>query len=201
MSDQPTQPKPGKAKLGKANVKEAGKATRFKKGHPRPANSSVGPVHPELNKSRKLTAIELTKIVNYILYYTPAELEDMASRKDASALSQMVCALVLKVIKEGDTKAWEALMSRLVGKVKDQVEVSGTVTSNNVHVYLPHNEREALSSVSPVKNTESLLLDSDTSPDLLPSSSREAPGANVENKPTVADIVAQLALLGIEEDK
>jgi hypothetical protein len=116
--------------------------SQFKRGE---VHNPLGAgAHDKLIKAaRRLTSEELAKVANIIISSTLLELKAMASDDNSTILQRMVMSLASRVIEKGDTQAWEALMSRLVGKVPDKIDVTAT-TKPQVVVYLPDNGKEAL---------------------------------------------------------
>lgn len=99
-----------------------GKGRPFKKGNP------GGPGRPkkpdDVRKASKLTRTELEKKLNYFLLMDATELETLLKDKKTPMLDVMVGRIVLMAAKHGDQTRLNFLLDRLVGKVKDNVEVS-----------------------------------------------------------------------------
>ncbi len=125
-----------------------------KKGNPqnlRPAwkkgqsgNPNGGKLHnPEIKKLKNLTEAELIEVGNLIIQGTYEDLVMRAKAPNATVLTMMSCAIAQKAIK-GDTNAYNAVLDRFVGKVKERSEVNATVTGKaTVMVTMPSNGREA----------------------------------------------------------
>lgn len=126
---------------------EAAKRTQFKKGQPS-ANPLGGKLHnPEIKLIKRLTEKELAEVATVILQGRIGDLKNLMKNPDTSPLQGMVAGLALKTMTRGDASAFNALMDRILGKVKDNVNVSGTLGTNvtgtsRVIISLPSNNRE-----------------------------------------------------------
>lgn len=92
---------------------------------------------------RQLTAHEFAEMANLIVKGEFDEIERIDREKDGSALRCWIAAVAVKAANAGDMDALDKLLNRLVGKVKDHVEHSGTAPAQVVRLYLPPNGREA----------------------------------------------------------
>ena len=82
------------------------------------------------NKIRSITNEELLSMVNLLVNGTFQELEEVEQDPNTPALQSWIAAVIVKGKKRGDMQALDTLLNRLVGKVKDRVEVSGELLSN-----------------------------------------------------------------------
>jgi hypothetical protein len=96
---------------------------------------------PELRMAQKLTKAQLTETATMIVNCTLPELKAIAEDENSTVLQRMALSLALRVIENGDTFAWDALLNRIVGKVTDKLHVSGSI-SPQVIITLPSNGRE-----------------------------------------------------------
>ncbi len=97
-----------------------------KKGEIR--NPLGGKAHnPELRMVKRLTAIEVAEIGSLVLKNDIAALKAIAKEQTASTLKVMIAAVAVKVIEKGDAHALDVLLNRLIGKVKEHVEVTGVL--------------------------------------------------------------------------
>ena len=92
---------------------------------------------------RQLTAEEFREIANMIIKGSIDQLKAMSTSKDSSALKVMIAATVVKIISRGDMHALDILLNRLVGKVKDQIEMTGRDGGPQVILTMPRNFKEA----------------------------------------------------------
>lgn len=98
---------------------------KFKKGvSPNPKGR---PPMNELDRQvRKLTKERLNEIISKILTSTPEEIQRIKEDKATDALTAWILSGAAKGIKTGDMDQLEkVLLNRVLGKVKEQVEVSG----------------------------------------------------------------------------
>lgn len=95
-------------------------------------------------KLKNLTKVELVEVGNLIIKGSVSQLQRMAKAKEASVLAVMTAAICARVIEKGDYHAWNAILDRLIGKVKEELHHSGSIDGNTrVIVTLPSNGREA----------------------------------------------------------
>lgn len=92
-----------------------------------PAGNSFGgrpPLPPELKAVRRLTRTEFERIANKYLWMTPAELAAVLVDPETPMLERVIVRVLSKADDEGEFGPIEWLAQRLIGKVKDQVDVS-----------------------------------------------------------------------------
>jgi hypothetical protein len=82
------------------------------------------PLPPEVKEARRLTKTEFESIVNKYLFAPIAELERLKSDKSLVAIEAWMVAIIYKGLTAGDWAGNEWIQQRLLGKVKDQLEVS-----------------------------------------------------------------------------
>lgn len=122
MSDAPSNA-PKKQRIGKGVPPDEFK---FKKG--KSGNPLGGKLHkPELRAIKRLTEDELVEIGSMIVKGSIEELQRVGKDKNCSAIKAMMAAVAVKAINKGDHMALDALLNRIVGKVKDRVEQSITL--------------------------------------------------------------------------
>ena len=79
----------------------------------------------DIKEMRKLNTIELERILNKYIDMTSAELLAAQKNKETKALDRMIISTIIKATNNGDHKRIDFLLNRLVGKVKEKVEVTG----------------------------------------------------------------------------
>ena len=142
-----------KKKFPKLKVPAASAKTESKVvGRPFPKGTSGNPggrprTPEELKLIKRLTQKELAEVGSMIIKMTPAEITALSKDPNATLIQAMVAALAKKTIDKGDPIAFDKLMDRLIGKVKDTLEVTGANGGPQVVVSLPSNGREAKSQV------------------------------------------------------
>jgi hypothetical protein len=112
---------------------------KFQKGN------KLGKGRPPLTEQdkevRALTKARLNEVISKILGSTPEEIIRMKEDKNTDALTAWILSGAVKGIKTGDMDQLEkVLLNRTLGKVKEQVEVSGNAVS--VVIGLPPNGSE-----------------------------------------------------------
>jgi len=90
---------------------------------------------------RMLTAQSFAEMANLIVRGNIADLQAVINDKDAEVLKKVIATTVVNMMKKGDINALDTLLNRLVGKVKDKVEVNNT-GGPQVIITLPSNGRE-----------------------------------------------------------
>lgn len=127
--------------MAKKGLPKAAEPYKFKKGQS--GNPSGGRAHdPALRMIRHLTKAELVEIGNLVIKNNMEELKKIGKDPNASVIKTMLAAVAVKIITKGDMHALDVLLNRLVGKVKDEVEHTGTLHAPQVVVTLPSNGRE-----------------------------------------------------------
>lgn len=138
--------KPRRPRMGPKPVPPKDK--QWKKGQS--GNPLGGKLHsPEVKKLKNLTKQELIDIGNLIV---KGDIKALSALRDAvkdggegvSVLSAWIASVAMRSIEAGDMHALDILLNRLIGKVKDDVSVTGLTTNiPQVVVTLPSNGREA----------------------------------------------------------
>lgn len=95
----------------------------FKKGQS--GNPSGRPKVPEdVREAKKLTSVEMVRVLNKFNGWTLNQLAEFCKDGNNTVLEMMVARIMIKGIKDGTPTNLTFLFDRLIGKVKDQVEVS-----------------------------------------------------------------------------
>lgn len=94
---------------------------------------------------KKLTKQELEEIGSMVVKGTLADLKSLIKNDQSNCVQAMVAGMVIKIVKHGDASAFNAIMDRLVGKVKQGFEHTGipAAAPAQVIVTIPSNGREA----------------------------------------------------------
>lgn len=97
-----------------------------------------------MKKIRNLTEQEMIEIGSLVLKGSVDELRVIAKDGTASALKCMMAAVAVRTISKGDPHALEVLLNRLIGKVKERLDVNmPQVDSVQVRIMLPDNGRSS----------------------------------------------------------
>lgn len=92
----------------------------FKKGQ----KGNPGGFTKEQAKAKHLTREILKDLLNVLLTATHEDMQLILEKPDTTALTMMVVKGYMNAIETGDWKQIELVFSRLVGKVKDEVDVN-----------------------------------------------------------------------------
>lgn len=83
------------------------------------------PLPPEIREARKLTTAEFIRVANKLLDMTKAEVVALQKAPDSSIMESILASILVKGFNEGDASRLTFFLDRLLGKVKDRVELSG----------------------------------------------------------------------------
>lgn len=109
----------------------------FKKGRPPGPGAPLSPV-------AILTRKEVQRVGMFLLERDRAQIEDMVSSGKSSMLQTILATVCLRILDKGDMHAFDILLNRMIGKVRDEVHHSGDLQNPpQVIVNLPSNGREA----------------------------------------------------------
>jgi hypothetical protein len=92
----------------------------FAPGDPRAGRK---PIPEDVKAIRKLTILEFQRLINKYLWLSEEGLQVAMQDPACSMLEKLVASVIAKGISQGDPMRMEALVTRLVGKVTDKVEV------------------------------------------------------------------------------
>lgn len=95
----------------------------FKPGQSGNPHGSPG-LPQDLRDARKYTSAEVTRILTFLIDLEPSA---YAAYKPKTMLETIVMSLMSKAIEEGCTARLNLLFDRIIGKVKDQLEVTTPV--------------------------------------------------------------------------
>jgi len=106
---------------------------------------------PDLKAVKNLTKKELVEIGNLIIKNDVATLRALAETETISTLKRMIVSVALRVIQNGDMAAFDVLLNRLVGKVKDEIHHQGDINAPQIIVTMPDNGRSAKAVTLPMQ--------------------------------------------------
>lgn len=113
---------------------------QFKKGQS--GNPLGGRAHdPVMRALKRLTKDELKEVGSLLLRGNLDALKEVSQDKKANVLKVMLASVCVRVMKQGDMHALDILLNRLVGKVKDEVDVVQADGPIKVNVYLPEKKK------------------------------------------------------------
>lgn len=97
----------------------------FKKGQSgNPSGRAATP--PDILRARSLNRIEFQRLLNEYLTLTKGELGERLKDPDTSMLELAVGNIVYKAAKDGDQQRLTFVVEHLLGKMKEEVEVTNT---------------------------------------------------------------------------
>lgn len=97
------------------------------RGRPFPAGTSGNPggrpkLPEELKHAKRITQIELERVLNEFLFLTTPELNERLSSSSATQIERIVGVLIERAAETGDHQRLGFLLDRLVGRVADRIE-------------------------------------------------------------------------------
>jgi hypothetical protein len=84
-------------------------------------------ISPEHRKLMELNKQIVAEIFSKYMGATKSQLEEARRHKDTPMFDQMVISTMLQAINKGDKGAFDFLLNRAVGKVKDEVHHTGSL--------------------------------------------------------------------------
>lgn len=116
--------------------------TRWQKGQS--GNSKGRPPDGEaLRMMKRLTKEELIEVGELVIMNNVAELKRLRKDDTCSVLKGMFVGVCLRIMRDGSMENFDRLISRFIGKVKDELDVTHTgEVKSRVVVMLPSNGRE-----------------------------------------------------------
>lgn len=98
-----------------------------------------------LNTSmKKLTRDELEEIANVLIKGNQDDLDLILASRKVSLIQKMIATVAYKILERGDMDALDKLLNRLIGKVKDTVDISSNaIGGTTVILKMPDNGRAA----------------------------------------------------------
>ncbi len=93
-----------------------------------------------LQQVRRLTKGEIAEVGGMLLYYTQAEIKALATNPNTPMLQSMLAGMILQAHK--NPTAFEKLLDRVAGKVKENISFTGEVSVKNRHAQLTQEELE-----------------------------------------------------------
>lgn len=88
----------------------------------------------DLQDARRLNQYEFERTVNKMLALSVTDLKEALQKPEITVLDKMIGTIMEKAALRGDVKRAEWIMSRMLGKVKERVEISSTSQSSRVSV-------------------------------------------------------------------
>jgi hypothetical protein len=86
------------------------------------------PLAKELRSARRLTKEKFIDLVSLMNGASHEEMQRILGNPETTALTMMVIKVYMQIIETGNMKDFDVLLNRLIGKVKDETEHTGTLT-------------------------------------------------------------------------
>jgi len=110
--------------MSKDGIKTGGR--NFKPGVS--GNPNGAPKIPdEIKEARKLNKIQVEEILNKFLNWPLSDLVLFTQKKESPVLEVLVARILLEGIKKGDQVRLEFIFQRLVGKVKEEIDLNANL--------------------------------------------------------------------------
>lgn len=78
----------------------------------------------DVKEARELTRASFTRLINKYLHSTPDVLKEVITNPTSLVIDAIVCKILLECGQKGDTMRLAFIIERLLGKVKEEVEIS-----------------------------------------------------------------------------
>ncbi len=89
---------------------------------------------PDLLKARTINTFELERVVNKYLYSTEDELKEAEKHPETHMLDRMIISIMQKAVRAGDQGRLDFVLCRMLGKVKDKLEITESIEKKSLHV-------------------------------------------------------------------
>lgn len=106
---------------------------------------------PQIQKIRQLTREEVGALLTLMMDNNVAALKDIVTHPESTAFRVLVATIMLKAIQNGDYRALDSLLSRIIGRVEikvDNTSSDGSMTPRTANVFMipaiPKGERKAI---------------------------------------------------------
>src|SRR5689334_1629820 len=87
-------------------------------------NPKGGPGYPQdIRDSRKVTQFELERAINALIHMPEGELAALMESPSTTMFEKMIGSIILAGAGKGDQMRLDFILNRMIGKVKDQLEV------------------------------------------------------------------------------
>lgn len=116
---------------------------KFEKGNN--ANPlGAGAHNKDVKRIRRLTNQEVAQLGSMLLEHSQVELMEIRDDRNSSSLQKWFATVIINGIAQADMRTLDALLDRLVGKVKDHLELTGENGGPQKIVYVDLEEVRAM---------------------------------------------------------
>jgi len=103
--------------------REPPKASQFKPGQSgNPGGKAKVP--DDIKEARKLTQLDLERVINSLLYITKEALQAKIKDPQTPMIEMIAASIMAQAAVKGDHMRLDFILQRMIGKVKDQLEVT-----------------------------------------------------------------------------
>lgn len=115
-------------------------------GRPFPKGNKLSPgrprLPPEIKEGRKLNQAELERVINKLVYLEKSELNHVIKEPSTPVIELIAAQILLKASEQGDHTRLDFILTRMLGRVKEKMELSAHVIAGpQVVLTLPANGR------------------------------------------------------------
>ena len=96
---------------------------RFKPGQSGNPGGKVK-IPDDIKEARKLTQLDLERVINSLLYLTKEALQAKIKDPQTPMIEMIAASIMAQAAVKGDHMRLDFILQRMIGKVKDQLEVS-----------------------------------------------------------------------------
>lgn len=82
------------------------------------------PLPEDVKQGRKINQTELERVINKLLYVDRAGLQEIIKTPDIPMIEIIAASILAQAAQKGDHVRLEFILQRMIGKVKDQLEVT-----------------------------------------------------------------------------
>lgn len=82
------------------------------------------PLPKDLRDAKMMNKRKFAELLMKYLTYSLDELKELKSRKDTPSLERIVIAVITNAISKGDERRLDFLMTRIIGKAKDELDIT-----------------------------------------------------------------------------
>lgn len=96
----------------------------FVKGGPQPANRGRKPLPPDLKAATELTKSNLKGLLNKYLWMSKPEMQAVIKDHNTPMIEIVIASIVFKAAVQGDEKRLDFILTRLIGRVKEEIDLT-----------------------------------------------------------------------------
>lgn len=80
-------------------------------------------VPEDIKEARKITTIEVERILTELMSMSPSELVQIKQNPKSTMLELMIHSILVNAVNKGDQQRLDFLLQRLIGKVKEKIDI------------------------------------------------------------------------------